>query len=120
MAKKNDEAGANQPTLMAGRSLARIDLDDLIEILAFIRDHGDEDKLLKLSRHRNLTVAIPPKTVNYVKQLVAESPKMRQHPFGRKILHPVVPNATLEGRAMASATGEPDPYNSCCGFRPRG
>lgn len=118
MANRSEDAGADQPTLMTGRSLARIDLEDLIEILAFIREQGEEDRLLRLSRQRKLLVAIPPKTVNHIKRLVAGHAEMRRHPLGRKILHPSAPNADPGGFATAAAA--PDPFNSCCGFRPRG
>ena len=113
---KASPANTAQPTLMRGRKSIDIEVAAIIEILAMIRQHRQEAKLLDLARAEALSVSVPPATVNALKNFVASHAKMREDPLGARIMHPVRRPGVAMVAAAAAAAGAAGAGDECCGI----
>jgi hypothetical protein len=115
MAKKL-EAKKTEPVLMADGKSVNIQLHDLIKIFSMMNEYGQLAKLAARAKRQNLIISAPSKTVNSVKEFVAEDPEMSRDPTGKKVLRPKAKRVS-HGEGLIAARGSD---RNCCGFRPGG
>jgi hypothetical protein len=77
-----------KPTYMKGQKRANIPIENVAAILAMIEKHGHTAKFRNKASAAGLTMSVDPKTVNFVKDFVANTgDKMHRAAVGRRAIN---------------------------------
>jgi hypothetical protein len=65
--------------------MAKVPLDTVMDALRTIHDKGDSDHFMEAAKAAKVGVAIPPKTINFVKNYIKEN-KLQSHAATKKVV----------------------------------
>ncbi len=82
------EQAQSKTTRMKSGSGAKISFHDMLSVVSMIHDHNEIDNLVAASKQANATISVPAKTVNIVKDLIANHPAMSTQALGMNVTNP--------------------------------
>ena len=75
-----------QPTYLRGRTPVDIPVHRVMDVLKMIDDHGHSKKFRTQAKKAGLVMKLHPKTVNFVKDFVADN-QMHEHEVGGQVVN---------------------------------
>ena len=95
----------------------RLKISDLIKIVLLLDKHKKSAKLSRRAKGAEYLVRVPAKSVNLVKEIVADDADLSSTTLGRRILAPPSPKPPTRGEAtLAKASPPPGAPDECSGF----
>jgi hypothetical protein len=80
------KAAKSKPTYLKGTKSVDIPAHRVADVIKMIHDHGHGAKFKRQATAAGISMSLPPKTVNFVKDFVANN-AMHAHPVARQVIN---------------------------------